>query len=220
MGPAWDLRDPRGTCGTRAGPAWPRVSKNRLKTVEKNLFWTCFACLRHLSVGKSVAHSFAVTRSEQLCFSHGESWKRNLFLSFLLFSETRRSLFVGWLCPARLSVGWFVGCFGTIVNGSSQFCFHRDHSRMSKRHQEPALVFRELKPKCCFVLTRFQVFEVQGTEFWKPQAALGFGSSHTDSEEQCLEKCECPLCLGTVTVLSACPWRPLGVTKGPRKLTW
>ena len=105
------------------------------------------------------------------------------------------------------------------MNGSSQFCFHRDHSRMSKRHQEPALVFRELKPKCCFVLTRFQVFEVQGTEFWKPQAALGFGSSHTDSEEQCLEKCECPLCLGTVTVLSACPWRPLGVTKGPRKLT-
>ena len=69
---------------------------------------------------------------------------------------------------------------------------------MSKRHQEPALVFSELKPKCCFVLTRFQVFEVQGTEFWKPQAALGFGSSHTDSEEQCLEKCECPLCLGTV----------------------
>ena len=106
------------------------------------------------------------------------------------------------------------------MNGSSQFRFHRDHSRMSKRHQEPALVFRELKPKCCFVLTRFQVFEVQGTEFWKPQAALGFGSSHTDSEEQCLEKCECPLCLGTVTVLSACPWRPLGVTKGPRKLTW
>ena len=105
------------------------------------------------------------------------------------------------------------------MNGSSQFCFHRDHSRMSKRHQEPALVFRELKPKCCFVLTRFQVFEVQGTEFWKPQAALGFGSSHTDSEEQCLEKCECPLCVGTVTVLSACPWRPLGVTKGPRKLT-
>ena len=103
------------------------------------------------------------------------------------------------------------------MNGSSQFCFHRDHSRMSKRHQEPALVFRELKPKCCFVLARFQVFEVQGTEFWKPQAALGFGSSHTDSEEQCLEKCECPLCLGTV--LSACPWRPLGVTKGPRKLT-
>ena len=106
------------------------------------------------------------------------------------------------------------------MNGSSQFCFHRDHSRMSKRHQEPALVFRELKPKCCFVLTRFQVFEVQGTEFWKPQAALGFGSSHTDSEEQCLEKCECPLCVGTVTVLSACPWRPLGVTKGPRKLTF
>ena len=105
------------------------------------------------------------------------------------------------------------------MNDSSQFRFHRDHSRMSKRHQEPALVFRELKPKCCFVLTRFQVFEVQGTEFWKPQAALGFGSSHTDSEEQCLEKCECPLCLGTVTVLSACPWRPLGVTKGPRKLT-
>ena len=105
------------------------------------------------------------------------------------------------------------------MNGSSQFCFHRDHSRMSKRHQEPALVFRELKPKCCFVLTRFQVSEVQGTEFWKPQAALGFGSSHTDSEEQCLEKCECPLCVGTVTVLSACPWRPLGVTKGPRKLT-
>ena len=105
------------------------------------------------------------------------------------------------------------------MNGSSQFRFHRDHSRMSKRHQEPALVFRELKPKCCFALTRFQVFEVQGTEFWKPQAALGFGSSHTDSEEQCLEKCECPLCLGTVTVLSACPWRPLGVTKGPRKLT-
>ena len=105
------------------------------------------------------------------------------------------------------------------MNGSSQFCFHRDHSRMSERHQEPALVFRELKPKCCFVLTRFQVFEVQGTEFWKPQAALGFGSSHTDSEEQCLEKCECPLCVGTVTVLSACPWRPLGVTKGPRKLT-
>ena len=104
------------------------------------------------------------------------------------------------------------------MNGSSQFCFHRDHSRMSKRHQEPALVFRELKPKCCFVLTRFQVFEVEGTEFWKPQAALGFGSSHTDSEEQCLEKCECPLCLGTV--LSACPWRPLGVTKGPRRLTW
>ena len=103
------------------------------------------------------------------------------------------------------------------MNGSSQFCFHRDHSRMSKRHQEPALVFRELKPKCCFVLTRFQVFEVQGTEFWKPQAALGFGSSHTDSEEQCLEKCECPLCLGTV--LSACPWRPLEITKGPRKLT-
>ena len=105
------------------------------------------------------------------------------------------------------------------MNDSSQFRFHRDHSRMSKRHQEPALVFRELKPKCCFVLTRFQVFEVQGTEFWKPQAALGFGSSHTDPEEQCLEKCECPLCLGTVTVLSACPWRPLGVTKGPRKLT-
>ena len=24
--------------------------------------WTCFACLRHLSVGKSVAHSFAVTQ--------------------------------------------------------------------------------------------------------------------------------------------------------------
>ena len=105
------------------------------------------------------------------------------------------------------------------MNGSSQFCFHRDHSKMSKRHQEPALVCRELKPKCCFVLTRFQVFEVQGTEFWKPQAALGFGSSYTDSEEQCLEKCECPLCVGTVTVLSACPWRPLGVTKGPRKLT-
>ena len=42
-------------------------------------------------------------------------------------------------------------------------------------------------------------------------AALGFGSSHTDSEEQCLEKCECPLCVGTVTVLSACPWRPLGL---------
>ena len=61
-------------------------------------------------------------------------------------------------------------------------------------------MFRELKPKCCFVLTRFQAFEVQGTEFWKPQAALGFGSSHTD-EEQCLEKCECPLCLGTVTVV-------------------
>ena len=69
----------------------------------------------------------------------------------------------------------------------ASFAFHRDHSRMSKRHQEPALVFRELKPKCCFVLTRFQVFEVQGTEFWKPQAALGFGSSHTDSEEQCLD---------------------------------
>ena len=61
------------------------------------------------------------------------------------------------------------------------------------------------------------MFEVQGTEFWKPQAALGFGSSHTDSEEQCLEKCGCPLCLSTV--LSACPWRPLGVTKGPRKPT-
>ena len=30
---------------------------------------------------------------------------------------------------------------------------HQDHSRMSKRHQEPALVFRELKSKCCFVLT-------------------------------------------------------------------
>ena len=100
----------------------------------------------------------------------------------------------------------------------ASFCFHRDHSRMSKRHQEPALVFSELKPKCCFVLTRFQVFEVQGTEFWKPQAALGFGSSHTDSEEQCLEQCGCPLCLSTV--LSACPWRALGVTKGPRKLTW
>ena len=89
---------------------------------------------------------------------------------------------------------------------------------MSKRHQEPTLVFRELKPKCCFVLTQFQVFEVQGTEFWKPQAALGFGSSHTDSEEQCLEKCECPLCVGTVTVLSVSLWRPLGVTKDPRKL--
>ena len=105
------------------------------------------------------------------------------------------------------------------MNGSSQFCFHRDHSRMSKRHQEPTLVFRELKPKCCFVLTQFQVFEVQGTEFWKPQAALGFGSSHTDSEEQCLEKCECPLCVGTVTVLSVSLWRPLGVTKDLRKLT-
>ena len=79
-------------------------------------------------------------------------------------------------------------------------------------------MFRELKPKCCFVFTRFQVFEVQGTKFWKPQAALGFDSSHMDSEEQCLEKCKCPLCVGTVTVLSACPWRPLG--KGPRKLTW
>ena len=80
-------------------------------------------------------------------------------------------------------------------------------------------MFRELKPKCCFVLTQFQVFEVQGTEFWKPQAALGFGSSHTDSEEQCLEKCECPLCVGTVTVLSVSLWRPLGVTKDLRKLT-
>ena len=72
------------------------------------------------------------------------------------------------------------------MNGSSQFCFHRDHSRMSKRHQEPALVFRELKSKCCFVLTRFQVFEVQGTEFWKPQAARLWLKPH-DSEEQCLE---------------------------------
>ena len=90
---------------------------------------------------------------------------------------------------------------------------------MSERHQEPTLVCRELKPKCCFVLTQFQVFEVQGTEFWKPQAALGFGSSHTDSEEQCLEKCECPLCVGTVTVLSVSLWRPLGVTKDLRKLT-
>ena len=105
------------------------------------------------------------------------------------------------------------------MNGSSQFCFHRDHSRMSKRHQEPILVFRELKPKCCFVLTQFQVFEVQGTEFWKPQAALGFGSSHTDSEEQCLEKCECPLCVGTVTVLSVSLWRPWELLKNLRKLT-
>ena len=38
-------------------------------------------------------------------------------------------------------------------------------------------MFRELKPKCCFVLTQFQVFEVQGTEFWKPQAALVKGDS-------------------------------------------
>ena len=45
------------------------------------------------------------------------------------------------------------GCFGTTVNGS---------------------VFRELKPKCCFVLTRFQVFEVQGLSFGslKPRSAL------------------------------------------------
>ena len=77
-----------------------------------------------------------------------------------------------------------------------------------------ARCLRDIRSQRCFVLTWFQVFEVQGTEFWKPQAALGFGSSRTDSEEQCLEKCECPLCLGTVTVLSACSWRPLGVTKG------
>ena len=96
------------------------------------------------------------------------------------------------------------------MNGSSQFCSHRDHSRMSKRHQEPTLEFRELKPKCCFVLTQFQVFEVQGTDFGSLKPRPDLGSSHTDSEEQCLEKCECPLCVGTVTVLSVSLWRPPG----------
>ena len=59
------------------------------------------------------------------------------------------------------------------------------------------------------------MFEVQGTEFGKPQAALGFGSSHTDSEEQCLEKCECPLCLGTVLSVSleASAWRVAAFSK-------
>ena len=33
-----------------------------------------------------------------------------------------------------------------------------EHSGMSEGHEEPALVFRELKPTCCFVLTPFQVF--------------------------------------------------------------
>ena len=84
--------------------------------------------------------------------------KRNHLLDFLSFSETRRSLFVGWLSSARLLVGrlvcWLFGCFGTILKCSS----HQSHSEMSKGHQEPALVFRELKPTCCFVLTQFQVF--------------------------------------------------------------
>ena len=100
------------------------------------------------------------------------------------------------------------------MNGSSQFCSHRDHSRMSKRHQEPTLVFRELKPKCCFVLTSREL------SFGSLKPRPAHGSSHTDSEEQCLEKCECPLCVGTVTVLSVSLWRPLGVTKDLQKLTW
>ena len=60
------------------------------------------------------------------------------------------------------------------MNGLSQFCFHRDHSRMSKRHQEPALVFRELKPKCCFVLTRFKCLKSRELSFGslKPRSAL------------------------------------------------
>ena len=49
----------------------------------------------------------------------------------------------------------------------ASFCFYQDHTA-DVQEIRSYLVFRELKPKCCFVRTRFQVFEVQGTEFWKP----------------------------------------------------
>ena len=48
-------------------------------------------------------------------------------------------------------------------------------SRMSKRHQEPTLVFRELKPKMLFLCSRsFKCLKSRELSFGKPQAAPGF----------------------------------------------